>query len=119
MGYLPVSYGINQGECEICRICRSEEGCSSVTSFWQGKDKYILKLLLLLAIGVVVQQSSGKLTPSVLFLIGLTSTTETGRRRVATCEHTSRITSFQNSSSSRMAKVMKALGFLVGRLFLP
>lgn len=50
LGNLSVSYGIEYGECEICRICCSEEGCSSVASFWQGKDEDVLKLLLLLAI---------------------------------------------------------------------
>ena len=49
--YLPVSYGIKDGKCEVGCICRSEEGCSSVTSFWQRKDEYMLELLLLLAIG--------------------------------------------------------------------
>ena len=117
LGDLPVSYSIEYGECEVCCVCRSEERCSSVAAFWQRKDEDVLKLLLLLAMYGSRRCSVG-LTPRVSFRIGLTLTRGTGRRRVATCEKTSCMISFQNSSKSSRAKAMKALEVLVGRLLL-
>jgi hypothetical protein len=41
---LPVSYSVDDGHVEVCCLGASQEGLSSIGSFGQREDEYILKL---------------------------------------------------------------------------